>query len=130
VNSTLSISDQPGLARANVILSRWVNELPPPFQELLSAHDVARLTRRPKLLISGLVLLRRFPKKRRYRGRQVGWLRADVLDWMSRDLALDETSQPAPRHCLRPHPRQACLPLECRGPCAARRSGRDMEGHQ
>jgi hypothetical protein len=131
VNSTLSISDDTVLPRAQVTLSRWVNEPLPPFQELPSAHDVARLTRRPKLVISGLMLLRRFPQKRRYRGRQVGWLRADVLDWMSRDLALDETPQLAPRHCLhRPPPRQACLPLECRGPCAARRSGRNMEGHR
>jgi len=90
VNSTLSISDDTVLPRAQVTLSRWVNEPFPPFQELLSAHDVARLTRRPKLVISGLVLLRRFPQKRRYRGRQVGWLRSDILDWLARDLAIDE----------------------------------------
>jgi predicted DNA-binding transcriptional regulator AlpA len=94
VNSTVVISDDHVSATPNarVALSPWVNEPLPPFQELLSAHDVARLTRRPKLIISGLVLLRRFPKKRRFRGRQVGWLRADVLDWMTRELATDDRS--------------------------------------
>jgi len=81
VSSTILISDDnvSVTPRARVVLSRWVNEPLPPFQELLSAHDVARLTRRPKLVISSLVLLRRFPKKRRFRGRQIGWLRAEVL---------------------------------------------------
>jgi predicted DNA-binding transcriptional regulator AlpA len=86
------------------------------FQELLSAHDVARLTRRPKLVISGLVLLRRFPKKQRYRGRQVGWLRSDVLDWLSRDLATD-AAEPVARRCVRANPHQPCLPLECSSAC-------------
>jgi predicted DNA-binding transcriptional regulator AlpA len=134
VNSTLSISDQPVLPRANVTLSRWVNEPLPPFQELLSAHDVARLTRRPKLVISGLVLLRRFPKKRRYRGRQVGWLRSDVLDWLARDLQTDD--DPALRHCARANPRQPCLPFDC-GPdcrraskCSTRRSHRKIHASE
>lgn len=108
-------------SRANVILSRWVNEPLPPFQELLSAHDVARLTRRPRLVISGLMLLRRFPQKRRYRGRQVGWLRSDVLDWLARDLVIDDGVAPPPRRCSRRHPRQGCLPLECRLSCRAPR---------
>lgn len=116
MNSTLSVPDQPVATRANVTLSRWVNEPLPPFQELLSAHDVARLTRRPKLVLSGLVLLRRFPQKRRYRGRQIGWLRADVIDWMARDLALDD-AESAPRRCARANPRQPCLPFECSSDC-------------
>lgn len=130
MNSTISISDdnpstQP---RARVTLSPWVNEPLPPFQELLSAHDVARLTRRPKLIISGLMFLRRFPKKRRYRGRQIGWLRADVLDWMTRGLAIDDAGEKAdltPRRCAKaPTPRQPCLPLECTSPCIQERSRR------
>src|SRR6266481_6367904 len=107
-------------ASPRVTLSRWINEPLLPFQELLSAHDVARLTRRPKLVISGLVLLGRFPQKRRYRGRQVGWLRSDILDWLARDLAIDELpDETHPRRCSRRHPRQACLPLECAAACPA-----------
>lgn len=68
VNSTLSISDAPARTRPCVTLSQLVNKPFPPYREVLSGHGVARLTRRPKLGISGLVLLRRFPKKRRYRG--------------------------------------------------------------
>lgn len=116
MNSTLSVLDEPVLSRVNVTLSRWVNEPLPPVQELLSAHDVARLTRRPKLVISGLVLLRRFPKKRRYRGRQVGWLRSDVQDWLARDLAID-VAETLPRRCARANPRQPCLPFECGPEC-------------
>jgi predicted DNA-binding transcriptional regulator AlpA len=119
VNSTVSVSGNNVSAtpRASVMLSRWVNEPLPPIQELLSAHDVARLTRRPKLVISGLVLLRRFPKKRRFRGRQIGWLRADVLEWMTRDLTTDDRSdEPEIRRCARVTPQQPCLPLECTSP--------------
>jgi hypothetical protein len=49
-----------------MILSRCVNEPFPSFQTLLTAHDahdVARLTRRPKLVLSGLMLLGHFPTK-------------------------------------------------------------------
>ena len=122
MNSTTIDSDSTVLVTpsAKVVLSRWINEPLPPFQELLSARDVARLTRRSKLVISGLVLLRRFPKKRRFRGRKVGWLRAEVLDWMSRDLKADEScpkSAPVPRRCASASPQQPCLPLECAFSC-------------
>jgi predicted DNA-binding transcriptional regulator AlpA len=118
VNSTVSISDDRVSIprRTKVTLSPWVNEPLPPFQELLSAHDVARLTRRPKLVISGLMLLRRFPKRRRFRGRQVGWLRSDVLDWMARDLAIEDATC-VPRRCAKANPRQPCLPFECSSAC-------------
>jgi predicted DNA-binding transcriptional regulator AlpA len=119
VNS-ISISDTElsRRPRCNVILSPWVNEPLPSFQELLSAHDVARLTRRPKFVISGLVLLRRFPKKRRFRGHQIGWLRAEVLDWMTRDLAIDDRhGEPVTRRCAKVTPQQPCLPLECPSAC-------------
>ncbi len=66
--------------RVHVTLPPWVNEPPLPFSELLSAHDVARLTRRSRWQLSGLMLLGLFPKRRRYQGRPVGWLRADVLE--------------------------------------------------
>jgi predicted DNA-binding transcriptional regulator AlpA len=121
VNSTLSISKDNGSRtnRSAVTLSPWVNEPLPPFQELLSAHDVARLTRRPRLIISSLVLLRRFPKKQQFRGRRIGWLRADVLEWMARDFATYEEAKRtnfAAHRDTRRNPRQACLPLECRPP--------------
>ncbi len=129
MNSTLSITDEPIFPRTTVTLARWVNEPLPPVQELLSAHNVARLTRRPKLVISSLILLGRFPKKRRYRGRQVGWLRSDVLDWLARDIA---TAEALPlRSCTRAWLRQPRPPLECAGfaaqrqrACSGRRRGR------
>jgi integrase len=43
-----------------VTLSKWVNERFPPWEQLLSAHDVARLTRRPRWVLLGLMLLGRF----------------------------------------------------------------------
>src|SRR5215472_1736741 len=69
-----------------VVLSPYVNQPFPAWEELLSAHDVARLTRRPRWVLTSLVLLGRFPKRCRYHGRGIGWLRSDVLSWLTRDL--------------------------------------------
>ena len=45
-----------------ITLSKWVNERFPPWEQLLSAHDVARLTRRPRWVLLGLMLLVQPPK--------------------------------------------------------------------
>jgi len=67
-----------------VSLSPWVNEPLPPIEELLTARDVARLTRRARWMVASLALLGRLPRQRRYHGRSVGWLRSDVLYWLAR----------------------------------------------
>ena len=101
---------------ARVALSRWVNEPPPVWQDILSAHDVARLTRRPNWILCALALVGRFPRKCQYRGRQIGWLRSDVLAWMNRELTIRAS---APRviarsyHRLERSSRQHRLPLNC-----------------
>jgi predicted DNA-binding transcriptional regulator AlpA len=82
----------------------------PPLTELLSAHDVARLIRRPRWLFVGLALIGRFPKRARFRGRALGWWRSDVLEWMAKDLLARHHTSPRPRR----QPRQTCLPLESR----------------
>lgn len=108
-----------------VTLAPWVNEPLLPWSELLSSHDVARLTRRPRWLLHALALIGRFPKKRCSRGRGVAWVRADILEWMSRGLAVEAAEQErnsAPRFCARRHPRQCCLPLECASGCTAPRN--------
>jgi predicted DNA-binding transcriptional regulator AlpA len=93
-----------------VVVSPWVNEPYPPLTELLTSHEVARLTRRPRWLLLGLMMIGRFPKKARFRGRALGWWLPDILEWMAKDL-LDRH-----RTSLRSlrQPRQACLPLESR----------------
>ena len=63
-----------------VSLSKWVNERIPSFQELLTAHDVARLTRRHRWVLTALTLFGRFPRRQRFHGRRIGWLRSDVLE--------------------------------------------------
>src|SRR5258707_3112749 len=70
----------------SVVLSRWVNERFPDWEQLLSAHDVARLTRRPRWLLLSMMLIGRFPQKRRFHGRGIGWLRSDVVHWVAQDL--------------------------------------------
>lgn len=65
-----------------VSLSRWVNEKLPPLTQLLSAHEVARLTRRHRWMLSALALLGRFPRQERFRGRAIGWHRRNVEQWM------------------------------------------------
>ena len=74
-----------GTTAERVSLSRWVNESLPSCQEILTDHDVARLTRRPQWVLAALTLLGRFPSKQRFHGRRVGWRRRDVLRWLSSD---------------------------------------------
>jgi len=103
-------------AHAAVTISPWVNEPLPNIQELLCSRDLARLTRRPRWELFGLALIGKFPRKKRYRGRPVGWCRAEVLEWMTRELAVGAEAQErlnAPRRCARRAPQQGRLPLEC-----------------
>src|ERR1700738_4604320 len=75
-----------GAPSLSVTLSPWVNEHFPGWEQLLSAHAGARLTRGPRWVLASLLLLRRFPRKRKYHGRGVGWLRSDVIHWLAKDL--------------------------------------------
>jgi predicted DNA-binding transcriptional regulator AlpA len=106
----------------NVVLSPWVNEPLPAWEELLSAHDVARLTRRPRWVLASLVLLGRFPRKCRYHGRGIGWLRSDVLSWLTKELETAGCRAEASAIARRSISRQRARPLGCAYPCAARRS--------
>jgi predicted DNA-binding transcriptional regulator AlpA len=83
-----------------VSMSRWVNEAYPPWQEILSRHDVARLTRRHRWVLSAMAVLRRFPRKRKFHGRPVGWHRGDVIRWLA-----NRHSRPTPAR------RPSTLPL-------------------
>jgi len=119
----------------DVRIPRWVNERCPPLDDILSAHDVARLTRRPRWLVTALCAVGRFPSRLRFRGRRIGWRRSEVLEWMAHELTVDEAAQGADRlerRCSRRHLRQACLELECMSPgvparkCSARPPGRRL----
>ena len=104
-----------------VTLSKWVNERFPPWEQLLSAHDVARLTRRPRWVLLGLAVLGRFPRERRFHSRAIGWLRADVLDWLAKDLRNERCHAYSAPLFRRRIARQTSLPLEASVACAARR---------
>jgi predicted DNA-binding transcriptional regulator AlpA len=69
----------------NVTLSPWVNEQFPAWERLLSAHDVARLTRRPRWWLLSMAVIGQFPRKQRFHGRGIGWLRCDVLHWLAKE---------------------------------------------
>lgn len=87
-------------ARRNVALSPWVNERFPAWTELLSAHDVARLTRRHPLILSVLAALGKFPRELRFRGRGVGWSRSEIADWLTKSQGdLDRDCQRSGDHC-------------------------------
>ena len=73
------------VVRQRVLLSRWVNEPFPPWDQILTAHEVARLARRPPWFVSGMAAVGRFPRKRRFRDRGIGWLRSDALSWLAQD---------------------------------------------
>ena len=93
-------------------LPRWVNEPLPDLRALLSASEISRLTRRPRWLLLGLAVLGRFPKQRTHCGKPVGWHRADVLDWLTQHMTIEDARTSDPRACRSVRPRQACLPLE------------------
>jgi predicted DNA-binding transcriptional regulator AlpA len=99
-----------GARSQSVSLSPFVNELFPNWEELLTAHEVARLTRRPRWMVFGLALLGRFPRERRFHGRNIGWLRADVIHWLAKDICTAQhthSAVPARTRCAR----QGLLPL-------------------
>lgn len=105
-----------------VSLSPWVNELLPPIEEILTARDVARLTRRPRWIVASLALVGRFPRQRRYHGRRIGWLRSDVLSWLSRDLRVGRCHTFLSLNARSRNARQEFLPLGfARRPDPARR---------
>jgi len=72
-----------GAAKEQVSLSKWVNESLPDWNEILSARDVARITRRSCWYVHALALLGRFPKRRRFHGCAIGWGKYDVLRWLA-----------------------------------------------
>ena len=107
---------------APVSLSRWVNEGLPSCQALLTAHEVARLTRRPRWVLEALTLFRRFPKKQRFHGRRIGWRRHEVLLWLGSDEGRVDTT-PATSFTLEPKQRE----LQLRHPpCRRSRSHRSQ----
>jgi predicted DNA-binding transcriptional regulator AlpA len=110
------------LTSAKVVLSPWVNEPLPAWEQLLSAHDLTRLTRRPRWLLMSLMLFGRFPRRVRYHGRSVGWLRAEVSDWLTGDSPAACAATRPPRPCSRQRLQQLCLPLERGRPCGIARS--------
>src|SRR5689334_3594598 len=90
LDATESSARGPRVARAagtRVSLSKWVNEKSPAWNEILSAHDVARLTRRHRWVVHTLTFLGRFPKRQRFHGRAIGWGKHDVLRWLAESAA-------------------------------------------
>lgn len=123
-SSTPDTPAVPTRLETKVTISPWVNERYPPVNDLLCSRDVARLMRRSRWVLTGLSLIGRFPKRLKFRGRAIGWCRSEILDWMSRGLAVEPAEQErksAPSICARRHPRQGRLPLECAPGCVAPR---------
>lgn len=100
--------------KCDVELPRWVNEPLLDVHEILSGHEISRLTRRPRRLLLGLAAIGQFPKRRTHGGKPVGWHRADVLDWLTQHMTMEPDCQTTERTCRQSRPRQACLPLEIR----------------
>jgi hypothetical protein len=121
-NSIKSANEAAVGLRQQVSISRWVNEPYPAWDGLLTAHDVARLIRRPPWMVSGLAAVGQFPRRQRFRGKKIGWLKTDILDWMARasryQVALTPNSpNSGRRHRLTP-PNQQQLPLNHAAACA------------
>jgi predicted DNA-binding transcriptional regulator AlpA len=95
---------------AKLSVSKWVNEPLPAWNQLLTAHDTARLARRHRWWLSTLALLGRFPRRQQYRGRRIGWLRADVEIWLGqRRRANQAPPQECASKCRRGHTQRTCV---------------------
>ena len=114
------ITPAPPGASHRVSLSPYVNEQFPNWEEMLSAHDVARLTRRPRWMVLSLALLGRFPRKRRFHGRAIGWSRSDVLTWLRKDLRTTQCHINPVAVARSRVARQGLLPLDFTPRCARR----------
>ena len=105
--------------RPPISISRWVNEPNPVWDQILTAHDVARLVRRPRWVLSSMAVVGRFPRMHYFRGKRIGWLKADILEWMTRRSGFrDAAAQQSPisrRRRRSDLPGQQALPFE-RGP--------------
>ena len=112
---------------ANVRISPRVNEKLPALSQILSAHDVAPLTRRNRWVLYALSFLGRFPRKQRFRGHSIGWDRVEILEWLTPPKPIEPkapTTGSANRH---PRPNHACL---WRGPYASCRMRRRRRRHR
>jgi predicted DNA-binding transcriptional regulator AlpA len=102
--------------RQQVSISRWVNEPYPAWDRILTAHDVARLIRRPPWMLCSLAAVGQFPKKQRFLGKNIGWLKADILEWMARTSRFRVATTSEKNTCLRRRrsdsPGQQTLPLK------------------
>ena len=109
-----------------VSISRWVNEPYPAWDRILTAHDVARLIRRPPWMIRSLAVVGQFPKRQRFRGKNIGWLKADIFDWMARTsryrIAISPDKANGCRRRISDPPGQQRLPLKCA-------AARTLDGH-
>jgi predicted DNA-binding transcriptional regulator AlpA len=99
-----------------VSISQWVNEPYPNWDRILTAHDVARLVRRPQWMLGTLAAMGKFPRKQQFRGKKIGWLRADILEWMARTwrspIAVTSDKAYCPRRRQASPPNQQTLPLK------------------
>jgi predicted DNA-binding transcriptional regulator AlpA len=120
--STNSVQDgvEPGGigVRQRVSISRWVNEPYPAWDSILTARDVARLIRRPPWMLCTMAVVGQFPRRQRFRGKNIGWFKADILEWMARNSRYSLAETLDKTICcrrLRPNaPNQQRLPLSFR----------------
>jgi hypothetical protein len=109
--------------RERVSISRWVNEPFPAWDQILTAHDVARLIRRPPWVLSSMAAVGQFPRKQRFRGKKIGWRKTDILEWMTRrphtKIATKAQDLTSSRRRSSDHPGQQALPLEYESSCSS-----------
>ena len=108
-------------ARQQVSISWWVNEPYPAWDQILTAHDVARLVRRTPWVLSSMAAIGQFPRKQRFRGKKIGWLKADILEWMTRrphsNVATTSKDITSSRRRSSSRPGQQALTLEYKSSC-------------
>ena len=108
------------IARQRVSISLWVNEPYPAWDRILTAHDVARLIRRPPWMLKGLAAIGQFPEVQRFHGKHIGWLKADILrmdgPWLPASQVVKLANSPHGARRRHLSPNQHVLPLQVHTP--------------
>jgi predicted DNA-binding transcriptional regulator AlpA len=106
----------PGSIAVRQRISISLNEPHPAWDRILTAHDVARLIRRPPWIFCGMAAVGQFPQGQRFRGRNIGWPKADILEWMAHSsrygVALTRNRTIGVRHRAGNSPSQQVPPLQ------------------
>jgi prophage regulatory protein len=55
------------------------------LDQILGTHDIEQITGKHRCTIYRWIQDKRFPRKHSFRGREIGWRRSDIEQWLAGD---------------------------------------------